>query len=107
MSNIIGKRLLILGSSRLSCEIVRKARKMGVDVIVTDWYPIEKAPAKQIANKSYDVSTTDIDAIVKLIYDEGIDGVLTGFTDSALPHYAQICSRLNLPLHLNRNRLCL
>lgn len=99
MSIIRGKRLLILGSSRLSCEIVREARKMGAYVIVTDWYSIEKAPAKQIANKSYDVSITDMDAMEKLIYDERIDGILTGFTDSTLPYYAEICSRVNLPCY--------
>ena len=99
MTEIKGKRLLILGSSRLCCEIVRKAKKMGAYVVVTDRYPIEEAPAKQIADKSYDVSTTDIDAMEKLIYDEGIDGVLTGFTDSTLPYYAEICSRVNLPCY--------
>ena len=44
-------------------------------------------------------STADIDAMVKLIKDEKVDGILTGFTDSTLPHYAQICEAAGLPCY--------
>lgn len=40
------KRLLILGGSRISCEIVKRARNMGIITGVTDWYPLEYSPAK-------------------------------------------------------------
>ena len=92
-----GKRLLILGSERLSCEIVRHARALGVITGVTDWYPIEKCPAKQIADEAYYVSTADLDAMVSLIKEKRFDGILTGFTDSVLPHYAEICRKAGLP----------
>lgn len=97
MVDLKGKRLLILGGSRVSCEIVKKAQDMGIYVMVTDWYPTEKSPAKQIADKSFMVSTADIDAVVNLIKEEQIDGVITGFTDSVLPYYARICEKAGLP----------
>lgn len=97
MDDIKGKRLLLLGGSRITCEIVRHARKLGVVTGVTDWYPLEKSPAKQLADEAYFENTADIDAITKLIQEKHFDGVLTGFTDSVLPYYAEICNKNHLP----------
>ena len=94
-----GKRLLILGGSRISCEIIRHARAMGIITAVDDWYPLEKSPAKQMADEAYYVSTSDIDAMVKLISEKKFDGVITGFTDSVLPYYAEMCERAGLPAY--------
>jgi len=96
MNRLNGKRLLILGGSRISCEIVEKAKSMGIYTIVTDWYPIENSPAKLLADKSYQLSIANIEAMVTLIKEERIDGVITGYTDSALPHYARICEAAGL-----------
>lgn len=97
--NLNGKRLLILGGSRISCEIIRHARQLGITTGVTDWYPLEKSPAKQVADEAYYVSTSDIDAMVNLIKEEKFDGVITGFTDSVLPYYAEVCERVGLPAY--------
>ena len=92
-----GKRLLILGGSRITCEIIKHAKRMGVVTAVTDWYPLEKSPAKQIADEAYYESTSDINAMSKLVQEKKFDGVLTGFTDSVLPYYAKMCEENNLP----------
>lgn len=94
-----GKRVLILGGSRISCEIIRHARAMGIVTGVTDWYALEKSPAKQMADEAYFVSTSDIDAMADLIRKEKFDGVITGFTDSVLPYYAEMCERAGLPAY--------
>ena len=99
-----GKRLLILGGSRISCEIIRHARAMGIVTGVTDWYPIEKCPAKREADEAYFVSTSDIDAMVKLIREKKFDGVVTGFTDSVLPYYAEMCEKAGLPAYGTREQ---
>ena len=99
-----GKRLLILGGSRISCEIIRHARSMGITTGVTDWYPLEKSPAKQMADEAYYVSTSDIDAMVRLIREEHFDGVFTGFTDSVLPYYADMCRSAGLPAYGTREQ---
>lgn len=93
------KRLLILGGSMISKEIVKTAKDMGAYVVVTDWYSIESSPAKQIADKSFDVSTKDIEGLLKIIEDENINGILTGFTDSSLVDYYNICSASGLPCY--------
>lgn len=94
-----GKRLLILGGSRISCEIVKHARQMGIVTGVTDWYSLERSPAKQMADEAYYVSTSDIEAMTALIKDKRFDGVITGFTDSVLPYYAEICEKVGLPAY--------
>lgn len=92
-----GKKLLILGGIRLASEIVKQAHKQGIYVIVTDY--LENSPAKKIADKSFMVSTTDVDAVVELIQKEKIDGVITGFIDSMLPYYQAICEKAGLPCY--------
>ena len=101
---LAGKRLLILGGSRISCEIIHHARRMGIVTGVTDWYTYEQSPAKQLADEAYYVSTSDIEAMTDLIRRERFDGVITGFTDSVLPYYAQICQRLGLPAYGTREQ---
>ncbi len=99
MNDLTGKRLLVLGGTRISCEIVRKAHEMGVFVGVTDYNVPEQSPGKQIADASYMVSTTDVDGVVDLIRDEKMDGVLVGFNDMLLPFYADICDKSGLPCY--------
>src|SRR5699024_8505764 len=76
-----------------------EAKKLGIYTLVTDWYNVEDSPAKQIADEFFMTSTSDIDAMVKLIKEENIDGVITGFTDSVLPYYAEICEKSGLPYY--------
>ena len=94
---LIEKKLLILGGIPLAKEIVKRAKAMGVTVYVTDY--LSDSPAKSIADKSFMVSTTDVDSVVKLIKEERIDGVLTGFVDMLLPYYQQICEKAGLPCY--------
>jgi len=93
------KKLLILGGNQISCEIVRKAKEMGCFTVVTDYHPVEKSPCKRIADAAYDISVTDVEAIVLLIKQEKIDGVITGFADWSLPYYADICKKAGLPAY--------
>ena len=92
-----GKRLLILGGSRITCEVVKHAKKMGVVTGVTDWYPLEKSPAKKLADEAYFENTSDMEAMSRLIKEKHFDGILTGFTDSVLPYYAEMCTKNHLP----------
>lgn len=94
-----GKRLLILGGSRISCEIIRHAKAMGVVTAVTDYYPLEKSPAKQMADEAYYEDTSKVDRMAEFIKERKFDGVLTGFTDSVLPYYAEMCEKAGLPAY--------
>ena len=102
--NLQGKRLLMLGGSRISCQIVKHARRMGIITGVADWYPMEQSPAKQIADEAYFENTSDTDAMAALVRERKFDGVITGFTDSVLPYYAEICEKAGLPAYGTREQ---
>ena len=93
------KKILILGGTSISRQIVYAAHEMGIEVFVTDYY--EDSPAKKIADKSFMISATDVDAVVDLIKKESIDGVITGYADVLLPYYVQICQKANIPCYAN------
>lgn len=103
MKNFSGKRLMILGATGLICDAVKIAKKMGIYTVVTDYYP--DSPAKKFADKVYDVSTTDIDALVKIAKDENIDGVFTGFSDVNLFSALELCERLDMPFYATREQI--
>lgn len=103
MFDLTGKKLLVLGGITSSCEIIKQAKSMGVYVIVTDYF--ENSPGKKIADKSFMVSTTDVDAVVELIRNERVDGIITGFVDSILPYYQQICEKAELYCYATKEQI--
>ena len=94
-----GKRLLILGGMRISCEIVRKAKALGIYTLVADYNKIEDSPGKQIADEAVDLSVIDVEAVVSYVKSHAIDGVFVGFNDMLLPYYAEICQKAGLPCY--------
>lgn len=94
-----GKRLLILGGMRISCEIVHTAQAMGIYTLVADYNKIEDSPGKQIADEAVDLSVIDVDAVVNFVKNNNIDGVFVGFNDMLLPYYAEICEKAGLPCY--------
>ena len=103
-NNLRGKRLLILGGMRISCEIVRKAKAMGIYTLVADYNKIEDSPGKQIADEAVDLSVVDVDAVVEYVKKNAVDGVFVGFNDMLLPYYAEICQRAGLPCYGTREQ---
>lgn len=97
MQNLKGKKLLVLGGVYQHCKLVEAAHDLGVTVIVDDYLPVEKAPAKQIADGYFMHNITDIDAIVDACKKEKIDGVIATSLDACQRPYQKICERLNLP----------
>lgn len=95
----IRKRLLILGGTAISRQIVDAAHELNYDVYVTDYN--ENSPCKKIAEKSFMVSCSDVESVVQLIKNEQIDGVITGYADVLLPFYVQICEKAGLPCYAN------
>lgn len=95
MGELNGKKLLLLGGIAHAMEIVKAAQKMGAQVFVTDYF--ETSPCKQLADKGFTVSTTDVDAVVKLCKEEQVDGVITGFIDSMLPYCEKVCKAMDFP----------
>lgn len=103
--DIRGKKLLILGANAIICEIVNAAKALGVYTIVTDYNPIEKAPAKLIADEYWNDSIMDYDVLLSKIKERGVDGILTGFIDIALLPYQHLCELSGLPCYATKEVL--
>lgn len=101
--NLTGKRLLILGGTRLMIHVVKTARRMGVYTVVTDMDPY--SPAKTYANRAYDISTKEIDEVVKMALGEKIDGVFAGYDDQNTGYAIEICEKLALPFYATREQI--
>ena len=95
--NLNGKKLLIIGGAFQHCKLVEAARELGVITYVTDYLPVEQAPAKQIADHYSMLNITQIDEIVEYCRAEGIDGVISTSLDACQKPYQQICAKLGVP----------
>ena len=96
-TDLRGKKLLILGGNALTCDIVAKAKELGVYTIVTDWNTPEASPAKRIADEYWMDSLSDTDKLAQKVKEHHVDGVFTNYTDSYLPFYARLCQATGLP----------
>lgn len=95
-----GKRLLVLGGSYSTVDIVKTAQAMGLYVIVTD--NSNTGPAKEIANESAMISTADIDALAVFSRGKNINGVFTGASEFNISNALLLCECLSLPFYVSR-----
>ena len=58
------KKMLMLGTSKMSREIVKYAKQKGYYTIVTDYQEPDRSLAKQISDEYWMINTADVDAIV-------------------------------------------
>ena len=94
-----GKRLLVLGTSVGSIEIVKYAKEEGAYVIVTDYLPTEKSAAKQYADETAMISTLDAEALCEFGRQKQIDGVFCGVSEANLVSVNKIAKELDLPCY--------
>lgn len=101
--NLKGKRLLILGGTGYFCKAIEYAKSQGVYTIVTDYFI--NSPAKKIADKSYNISTTDIKNLQRVIEEEKIDGIFVGWSD--INHYIaeKLCRKYKFPFYATKEQL--
>lgn len=92
-----GKKLLLLGGAGDMVNVTRLAQSMGCKVYVVDYYDTDRSPAKLVADEYSNISIADYDELAEYIKSNGIDGVMTGFTDSYLQHYLNVCEKAGLP----------
>lgn len=90
------KKLLILGGAAAHCQVVSRAKEMGIYTIVSDYLPIEDAPAKQIADESLQINITDIDALVEYVKKNKVDGVMNLALDPCTFPAFEVASRCGL-----------
>lgn len=97
LEDVSGKRLLVLGGTSASLDLVKNARQMGVYTIVTD--PNTTGVAKQIADECAMVSTADLEGLKNLIQERKIDGVFCGPSEFNLRNVIALCEQTGLPCY--------
>ena len=88
------KKLMIVGASVLQLPAILKAKEMGLHVAVVDYNP--EAIGVQYADKYYNASTMDEDAVLAAAEDYQPDGIMTLATDMPMRGVAKASEKLNL-----------
>lgn len=100
-----GKKLLILGASAHEIDLVRRAGELGVYTIVTDYNSPADSPAKLVADESWNISWSDIDALERKCREEQVDGVTAGYSEFRIENLIKLCKRLDLPCYCSEDQL--
>ena len=99
-------KLLILGATYHEIGIIKRAQNKGIYTIVTDsnldW---SKSPAKYMADEAWDISWSDIDALVEKCNEVKVNGVIAGFSEFRVENMIKLCERLGLPCTLSMEQL--
>lgn len=89
------KKVLFLGAAPFQLPPIHYALRCGYQVITCDNRPSN--PGHRLAHRSYDVSTVDAKAVLRVAEREQVDGVLAYASDVSAPTAAQVAWRLGLP----------
>lgn len=95
------KKILLLGGSAQQVIAIRTAKKLGYYTILCDY--LSDNPGQYVADKYYNASTTDVEAVYQIAKDEHIDGILAYASDPAALPAALVAERLGLPTNPARS----
>lgn len=102
-NHLKGKKLLIIGAVKHESEIVIRAKKMGIYVVVADYK--HNSPAKKVADEGILIDALDVEGLCDFCIKENVDGVITGFVDILMPICYEVCKRLDLPCYFTEKMI--
>ncbi len=88
------KKIIILGGGANQMGLIRAAKEAGLQVILCDYNP--EAVGIPLADKFYQVSIIDRDAVLEVARKEAVDGVAAN-TEAVMQLVAYVCETLGLP----------
>ena len=89
------KKILLLGGSSQQIIAIETAKRLGLYTVLCDYLPDN--PGQFHADKFYQTSTTDKEAILKVASEENIDFIIAYASDPAAPTAAYVAEKLGLP----------
>lgn len=89
------KTLLLLGGSSQQIIAIETAKKLGYKTVLCDY--LSDNPGQYAADKFYQTSTTDMEAVLEIAKNENIDGIIAYASDPAAPTAAYVAEKLGLP----------
>ncbi len=90
----MSKKLLVLAASSQQIETITTARRLGYHVLTLDNRPSN--PGHALADCSYNIDTTEREAVLEVALREKIDGIIAACTDVAVPTAAYVAQKMNL-----------
>ena len=88
------KKILLLGGSAQQIVAIKTAKHLGLFTVLCDYLPDN--PGQKYADKYYQVSTTDKEAILEIARLEHIDFIIAYASDPAAPTAAYVAEQMNL-----------
>lgn len=91
----MSNNVLVMGAIAPFVDLVGDVKELGFEPVCCDYY--EHAPAKNKVVYSYNVSTTDVDAMSEIAKKHDVCGILSAFSDRNLMPAYELAMRLGLP----------
>lgn len=88
------KKIMILGAGIYQVPLIKKAKEMGLYVIVVSIKG--NYPGFDLADKCYYENTRNYEEILKIAQNENVDGICTTGTDVAVKTIGYVCEKMNL-----------
>lgn len=95
----IPMKILVLAGGFDQIALINKLKSRGHEVLLADYY--EDPPAKEYADRHFQISTLDEAAVINVSQKEQVDLVTTACTDQALLTAARVSERLELPFYID------
>lgn len=87
------KKILVLGGATAQVPLIRAAKEAGLYVVLCDWTSTN--PGIPIADKHYQASTLDLEAVLEIAKLEKVEGVISN-SEPAMHNVAVIAEQLGL-----------
>ncbi len=89
------KKILLLGGSAQQIIAIETAKRLGLSTVLCDYLPDN--PGQFHADKFFQTSTTDRDAVLQVAQDEQVDYIIAYASDPAAPTAAYVAEKMGLP----------
>lgn len=96
------KKILILGGTKHMIDAVEGVIRMGMSPIVVD--DIIGAPAKEYADKSFNISAADVEKLAGIVENERVDGVSASFENINIWYAIALCKKADLPFYTSKKQ---
>ncbi|MCQ2454798.1 MAG: ATP-grasp domain-containing protein [Clostridia bacterium] len=104
--DLIGKKLLIIGSEKVDASIVTAAKSLGIYTIAVDGNKKSASTfAKNEADESWDIDYRLTDEICEKCRQAEVDGVIAGYSEYRVAAACEIANKLGKPFYATQKQI--
>lgn len=106
MTDLSGKKLLVVSGDSNDRVFVETAREMGLYVVCcdghTDW---SRSPAKPLADEAWDIDYSKTEIVAEKCRENGIDGVIAGYSEDRVMAACRISKAIGTPFYATEEQI--